>query len=63
MKILYKDECGTYSITVHTDKTATVRHNYKGAILFKKEYVGLDGAKRALSRYCGGMPKQISIHK
>ena len=59
MKVCYKDECGTYSITVHNDKTATVRHNYNGKILFRKDYVSYESAKRALSRYCGGMPEPI----
>lgn len=59
MKIYYKDECGTYSITVHRDKTATVKHSGKGKKLFNKDYLNLESAKRALSRYCGGMPSVV----
>ena len=59
MKITYKDECGTYSITVHADKTATLRHYDKGNMLFKKDYVSLPCAKKALNSYCGRMPKQV----
>lgn len=58
MKIFYKDGCGTYSIEGHKDGTATLRcrnsSNYKLDV--KKDYKTVQGAKIALSRYCGGMP-------
>lgn len=62
-KIIYKDYCGSYSITEHRDGTATLRcrncanHNLD----VNKTYTTVDGAKRALSRYCDGMPSRLNI--
>ena len=59
-RLKYKDGCGTYTITWHYDNTATVQHIYRGETIFKKSYLNVENAKRALSRYCGGMPKQVA---
>lgn len=61
MKLIYKDCCGSYSITPHKDGTATLRcrNNANGHLDVNKDYQSVDGAKRALSRYCDGMPQQI----
>ena len=61
MEIKYKDGNGDYTITVHRDKTATVKHYDKGVKLLKKDCVSLESAKLVLSRYCDGMPSEIKI--
>lgn len=62
MKTVYKDSCGSYSITTHKDGTATLRcrngSNYNLDV--NKVYKSEQGAKRALSRYCDGMPPRVS---
>lgn len=59
-KIIYKDYCGSYSITEHRDGTATLkcRNNVNHHLDVNKKYNSVDGAKRALSRYCDGMPSE-----
>lgn len=59
MEMKFKDVNGEYTITVHRDKTATLKHYYKGVKLLKKDYVSLESAKNALSRYCDGMPSVV----
>ena len=56
MKIYYKDSCGTYSINIHHDGTATLRCHNGGKIQVNKKYKSEKGAKIALSKRCGGMP-------
>lgn len=51
----YRDGLGTYSITEHKDGSATLRMSNNGNRL-KKDYKTVASAKRALSRFCGGMP-------
>lgn len=60
-KLLYKDSCGSYSITEHRDGTATLRcrNSVNGYLDHKKDYKTVRGAKTALSRYCGGMPRKV----
>lgn len=62
MKVTYKDENGTYSITVHKDKTATMKHMYNGVLYAKKSYTSYENAQRALYRYCGGMPQVTTVN-
>lgn len=61
MKLVYKDYCGSYSITTHRNGTATLRcrNNANGKLDVNKNYNTVKSAKSALSRYCGGMPQQI----
>lgn len=61
MKIIYKDFYGTYSITQRRDGTATLRcrNATNGNLDVFKKYKTVQGAKRALSRYCDGMPYEI----
>lgn len=64
MKTYYKDCCGSYSITEHRDRTATLlcwaTPFYGGKVLgLKKTYKSLQGARIALGRYCGGMPDKV----
>lgn len=61
MKIIYKDYCGSYSITEHRNGTATLRcrNNANNHLDVNKVYVSVRGAKVALSRYCGGMPLEV----
>ncbi len=58
MKTFYKDYCGSYSITEHDDGTATLkcRNNANNNLDVNKKYKSVMCAKRALSRYCDGMP-------
>lgn len=65
MKIFYKDFYGTYSITQRRDGTATLRcRNASNCNLdVCKKYKTIQGAKRALSRYCDGMPFEIKTIK
>lgn len=62
MKLIYKDYCGSYSITEHTDGTATLkcRNNSNNNLDHNKTYKTTHGAKIALGKYCGGMPKQAN---
>ena len=56
-KTFYKDSCGTYSVETHRNGSATLRCcNPYGKLCLRKDYRSGDSAKRALSRYCGGMP-------
>lgn len=63
-KLIYKDELGgIYHINIHKDGSAIVWHYYKtywGAAFKEKvgDYKTVLGAKRGLSKYCGGMPEQ-----
>lgn len=61
-KLIYRDSCGSYSITAHKDGTATLRcrnsANYNLDV--NKRYKSVLCAKRALSRYCDGMPELVS---
>lgn len=57
MKKYYKDCLGSYSIETHTDGTATLRC-FNGGNKVKKDYKSEQAAKRALSRYCDGMPER-----
>lgn len=61
MKTIYKDYCGSYSITEHQDGTATLRcrNNSNYTLDICKKYNTVRGAKQALARYCGGMPTQV----
>lgn len=61
MKLIYKDYCGSYSITKCADGSAVLRcrNSANGHLDLNKRYSTINGAKRALSRYCGGMPKLI----
>lgn len=61
MKLVYKDSCGLYSITTHRDGSATLqcRNSSNGHLDWNKKYKNTDGAKRALSRYCDGMPQLL----
>lgn len=60
-KTIYKDGCGSYSITEHSDGTATLRcrNNVNNHLDVNKDYKSVRGAKTALARYCGGMPKEV----
>ena len=59
MKTFYKDWYGTYSIELHRNLTATLkcRNDSNGHLDLNKTYKSELGAKRALSRYCDGMPE------
>lgn len=61
MKTIYKDYCGSYSIEVHRDGSATLRCRNNGNynLDYNRDYKNEAGAKRALSRYCDGMPEKI----
>ena len=61
MKKVYKDACGSYSITTHGDGTATLRcrNSANNNLDVNKQYKNTMSAKRALSLYCGGMPSEI----
>lgn len=60
MKTIYKDSCGSYSITVNYDGTAILKcSNVYGKRWYNKEYKTENGAKIALSRLCGGMPTRL----
>ena len=61
MKIVYKDGCGSYSITTQKDGTAILRcrNSSNSNLDYKKTYKSEVSAKRALSRYCGGMPYKV----
>lgn len=65
MKIIYKDFYGTYSITQRRDGTATLRcrNATTGSLDVFKKYKTVQGAKRALSMYCDGMPFEIKTIK
>lgn len=58
---IYVDSCGTYSIKIHRDGTASLvcRNNSNNRIDHIKRYKNETGAKIALARYCGGMPKEV----
>ncbi len=62
MKKLYKDYCGTYSVTEHRDGTATLRcrNCVTHTLDFIKTYKTVKGAKIALAKYCGGMPDEVT---
>jgi len=60
MKTIYKDGCGSYSITVNYNGTATLKcSNVYGKRWHNKEYKNERGAKIALSRLCGGLPSKL----
>lgn len=65
MKIIYKDFYGTYSITQRRDGTAILRCRKasNGNLNVFKKYKTVQGAKRALSMYCDGMPFEIKTIK
>lgn len=56
MALKYCDYAGTYRIIKHRDETATLvcRDRY-GRLTNKKTYKNEHGAKRALSKFCGGL--------
>lgn len=58
MTTYYYDYCGTYSIKVHRDGSATLRcrNAVAGTLDLNQKYKSEKGAKIALARYCGGMP-------
>ena len=60
MALKYCDYFGTYRIIKHRNGTFTLvcRDRY-GFLRYKRNYKTELGAKRALSRYCGGMPDKI----
>ena len=56
----YKDSCGTYSISEHTDGICVLKcSNAYGERWYNKNYKTFSGAKIALAKLCGGMPKQV----
>lgn len=59
MTKLYYDYCGWYRIVEHRDGTATMYHTLatNNQRIKIGDYKNIKSAKRALSRYCGGMPK------
>lgn len=59
MKTYYKDFCGTYSIAEHRDGTATLRCHNGGKLQVNKTYKSIQGARIALSKWCGGMPDKV----
>ena len=61
MKTVYKDYCGSYSITEHRDGTATLRcrNSANNHLDVNKRYKTVRGAQSALGRYCGGMPTKL----
>jgi len=61
MKTIYKDSCGSYSITEHADGSATLRcrNSANNHLDVNKKYKNIAGARRALSRYCDGMPSTV----
>lgn len=61
MKKVYKDSCGSYSITTRNDGSAILRcrNNSNNHLDVNKQYKSTVGAIRALSRYCGGMPSEL----
>lgn len=62
MKTIYKDGCGSYSITEHKDGTATLRcrNAANNNLDVNKKYASVRGAKSALSKYCGGLPSRVN---
>lgn len=61
MKTVYKDSCGSYSITVKSDGTAVLKcSNAYGKRWHSKEYKTESGAKIALAKLCGGMPSKVN---
>ena len=62
MTTVYKDGCGSYSITEHKDGTATLRcrNNANYNLDVNKKFATVRGAKAALSRYCDGMPEKVN---
>ncbi len=62
MKAIYKDYCGSYSITEHRDGTATLRcrNSVNNHLDVNKRYNSVKGAQIALSIYCGGMPDKVN---
>ncbi len=64
MALKYRDYIGYYRITEHRDKRATlICRDWYGRITHKKIYKTVNGAKRVLSRFCGGMPERIRRFK
>lgn len=59
-KTKYTDSLGVYIITVYNDGTARLRCFYAGKWRENKVYKSEKGAKRALSRICGGMPTRCT---
>lgn len=59
-KQLYKDCCGTYSITVFFNGKANLKCcDCYGKKWHDKDYKTRRGAEIALARFCGGMPRKI----
>lgn len=60
-KAIYKDCCGTYSITVKSDGTAVLKcSNVYGQRWHDKTYKSEKSAKIALGKLCGGLPAKLN---
>ena len=60
MKTIYKDSCGSYSITVkNTGKVVLKCRDSYGNLWHERDYKNERGAKIALARLCGGMPNKV----
>lgn len=65
-RLVYRDECGDYRIVRHKDGSATAFHSFFSFGWHRRkigDYKSVAGAKRGLSRYCGGMPERINLTK
>lgn len=60
MALKYRDYFGTYRIIKHRNNTFSLvcRDRY-GFLTHKETHKTELGAKRALSKFCGGMPEKI----
>lgn len=60
MGLKYRDYFGTYRIIKHRNGTFSLvcRDRY-GFLTHKKAHKSENAAKRALSKFCGGMPEKI----